>query len=309
MNFSFWDTISVTANKTIYDRNKLRDNIAKPWFTDPDNSTDIPSRRGMIALFDSTSTKTDLSIGYSLSNVDESNGNMLLNLYVPRAELVDDSYNINYDDYTNNPSSYKGIIPTITSNDAHSVIPDSYAYTVYLICKTDDIDDVTGFPDAGQGPSVRFLSTPLVDIYSGLGTTTLNIREFVPSDSNDTLSNDHVEILTNKDAREWHIIALSQTSNTVRVFIDGERCLDHTFNQRSIGDGTTNDFQCYTMPNNFTGKGFKDVLNGYSYYSCGIQFKMMCIANVNHNGAELQENSKWFAHKYGIQINNKIPIL
>ena len=312
LNFSFWDSIKTYINYDLDDRFGFRDIIPKPWFTDPDNTGEMPSRRGIFAWYDATSSALNLGNLYNITNtINTSNADSsvmpysamfnttLLEVSSPKLEVKDDYFDITYDeDYTSSPSSYSGI-RVDSGSSINTIIKDRYAYTVYMICKSDDIGDYTGFPEESQGPSVRFLNTPLVDIYSGLGTTTLNIREFVPQGSSISLKNNFVEILTNKDARDWHVIGMTQTKNTVRIYIDGERCLDHTFsNHGDYTDGDSADFQVYTMPNRNLGKGFRDIKNSYSHYMCGIQMKAYLVANINHNSAELQENTKWLYNKY-----------
>jgi len=305
LNFSFWDSISSYVNYNLNDNCKFADIIPKPWFTDPDNTGKMPSKRGIFAWYDSTSTITSVSTSVLLSNLmsgssgseGEIDSSISMLISSPAVELIDDYFNLIYDErYTNDPLSYNGGFFNVSPD---YIIPDRYKYTAYIICKSDDIGDFTGFPDAGKGPSVRFISTPIVDIHSGLGTTNINIREYIPKTSSIELKNDFVEIITNKDVRDWHVIGISQSNNTIKIYIDGERCLDHTFsNLGDFDDGDTADFNVKVMPNNNIGKGFKDVHDGYSHYMCGIQMKAYLVANINHNSSELQENTKWLYNKY-----------
>lgn len=300
VNFSFWDSIETNLSYTLKDKRKLKDIVPKPWFTDPDNTGLMPSKRGLFAWFDKDSAFSQGTGYYELANTLTSEPSVRLGLSCPLVELVNaDYFDITYNsDYTNDPGAYPGIMFTNNAT-INSIIPDRYVYTAYIICKSDDIGDYTGFPEAGKGPSVRFLSTPLVDIYSGLGTTNINIREYIPTESDIPLKNNFVEILTNKDVREWHVIGISQTRNTMRVYIDGERCLDHTFsNLGSFDDGDSVSLNVKTMPNQNIGKKFKDVKNNYAHYLCGIQLKAYLFADINHNSAELQENTKWLYNQY-----------
>lgn len=334
MNFSFYDRMYTYDSMYANEQLRMNDRIAEPWFTDPDNVTTMPSKRNIVGWYDLSSPIT-LVTGVNYINtvqtsqlVDSPASGLTLAANVPSISN-DHFFNLRYEntDYLTNGNKYKGLIPTF-SVDSHSIIPDSYSYTIYMVCRATDIADVIGFPVAienvarfhseygdiigaseyREGPSVRFLNTPLVDIYTGVGSTNMCIREYVPLNSRVQRGNYFIDIITNKDAREWHVVALSQSKNTVRVYIDGERCLDHTFSENgAFNDGDTADFNVAIMPNKNLGQGFPDVKDGFSYYLCDMQFLMVAIASVNHNSAELKENSKWIAKRYGVDITHNIP--
>ncbi len=336
MNFSFYDHIKTYDSLYAPDKINMHDIIAEPYFSDPDNSTVLPSNRGIVGWYDMTSSLTYSAGVYYIKTiknnimVESPADNLMLGARVPSLLNDDGFYNLKYKDtdYLSNGSAYGGLVP-VFSADSHTIIPDSYSYTVYMVCKSADIADVIGFPVAienvsrfhseygdiigsseyREGPSVRFLNTPLVDIYTGVGSTNMCIREYVPITNNNVKrGNDFIDIITTKDAREWHVVAVAQSNNTVKVYIDGERCLDHTFAENGdFTTGSTDAFNVVSMPNANIGQGFPDVKNRFSYYLCGMQFLMVAIANTNHNGAELKENSKWIAQKYGVNITHNIP--
>ena len=334
MNFSFYDRMYTFDSMNMNEMLRMHDRIAEPWFTDPDNITTLPSKRGIVGWYDISSPIEVIS---GVNNIKTVQASQLVDSPASTLTLAanvpgltnDHFYNLQYanTDYFSNGNNYKGLIPRF-SGDSHLVIPDSYEYTIYMVCRSTGIADVIGFPVAienvarfhsehgdiigsseyREGPSIRFLNTPLVDIYTGVGSTNMCIREYVPTSSRINRGNYFIDIITPKDAREWHVIGVAQTKNTVRVYIDGERCLDHTFAENgAFDDGSTADFNVAIMPNKNFGQGFPDVKDGFSYYLCDMQLLMVAIANTNHNNAELKENSKWIANRYGVDITHNIP--
>lgn len=325
MNFGFWDSVKIGSTYQCNDAMKFKDIITSTWFSDPNNSLNIPSNRGIFAIYDVNGSISGYNESSSnlINNMPNyhcietsndiidypvSNTNIKLHICGPKLVKNNDTYSIIYDDsYLNNPELYPGIFLSFNGTDLetttdHNIIPDSYEYTVYMVCKSIDVDDVVGIMH-GNGPSVRFLSTPLIDIYSVIGTTSISIREYnIDASTFDLKFENH--IITKSLTHDWHIIAMTQKQNTVKVYIDGRRVLDRTFKKRTFDNGHTDPFNVKIMPNQMIGQNFKDVYKqSYSYYKCGFDFKMFGFANVAHNGAELQENSKWFANKYNIDID------
>jgi hypothetical protein len=205
------------------------------------------------------------------------------------------------DGYISDPSNYPGMRivfdnyeSTALSNKYtdHNIFENSYIYTIYIVCRAIDIEDVL------ESASIRFVTTPLLDIYTGAGIETIGVREYnTDSDTYDMSFKDGV--ITDEYARDWHVIAVSQNLNNGKVYIDGKCVLDKTFNLRTdFTNGTTDDFKIRFMPNDMIGINMKDVTNdGYASYKCPVDYRLVMMANKAHHSSELRENSKYIMRR------------
>ena len=207
-----------------------------------------------------------------------------------------------YDDqYEFQPSAFDGLYlvyddPTSSSMSLnytdHTIHPDSYEFTVYIVCRSAEIED-TMINDSYESASLHIVTTPLLDIYTGAGIETIGIREYNVDSSTYDMS--FAEgIITREYARDWHVIAISQKGNRTRVCVDGRFVLDKTFTNRAseFVNGSTVDFGVRFMSNSINGVNMRDVINGYSNYKCPIDYSRIIVGNKAHNSSELRENSK-----------------
>lgn len=207
-----------------------------------------------------------------------------------------------YDDqYETQPSAFNGLYlvyddPTSSSMSInytnHTIHPDSYEFTVYVVCRAAEIED-TMTNDSYESASLHILTTPLIDVYTGAGIETIGIREYNIDSSTYDMS--FAEgIITRNYARDWHVIAVSQKGNRTRVCVDGRFVLDKTFTDREseFVNGSTANFGVRFMSNSINGVNIRDILNGYSNYKCPIDYSRIIVGNKAHNSSELRENSK-----------------
>ena len=179
----------------------------------------------------------------------------------------------------------------------HDVFDNSYIYTIYIVCRTIDIEDKLGL--VAPPASIRFVTTPLLDIYTGAGIETIGVREYNTNENTyDMTFKDGV--ITDEYARDWHVIAISQNIKTAKVYIDGRCILDRTFDLRTdFEDGTEDDFKIRFMPNDMIGINMKDVRDDdYANYQCSVDYRLIMMSNKAHHSSELRENSKYIMRKF-----------
>lgn len=203
--------------------------------------------------------------------------------------------------YEEQPSHFDGLYlvyddPTLTPMSAkytdHTIHPDSYEFTVYVVCRSVEIEN-TITNDSYESASLHIVTTPLIDIYTGAGIETIGIREYNTNSSTYDMS--FAEgIITREYARDWHVIAISQKGNRTHVCVDGKIVMDKTFANREseFEDGEHADFGVKFMSNSINGINMRDVVDNFSNYKCPIDYSRIIVGNKAHNSSELRENSK-----------------